>query len=179
MANKLKGRNWRGRGLLSGIRDVRKKAGLYGEVQWEAGDDSMISKFLKFLTNRSYGNPKHNLRCAKIVAKLMFFCEPEGPSLAEYVKAITADKVDDYFHRISQDLDLTGRGIGIQPSAVKNELRPAKMFVSMLKHDVIFGHLDQATKNEMTLRLEAVIERLTVLEKRKQKAIGESMTKNT
>ena len=107
----------------------------------------------------------------------MFFCEPEGPSLAEYVKAITADKVDDYFHRISQDLDLTGRGIGIQPSAVKNELRPAKMFVSMLKHDVIFGHLDQATKNEMTLRLEAVIERLTVLEKRNQKAIGESMTK--
>ena len=171
----LKGGNWRGRGLLSQIRDIRQKAGLYEEVPWEEGDDSLISKFHDYLTNRSYGNPKHNMRCAKIVAKMMYFCEPEGPTLDDYVKAITADKVDKYFHRISQDLDLTGRGIGIQPSAVKNELRPAKMFIEMLNHDVVFGDSYYITKIQMTMRLAAVLDTLTLLEKRNQKAIGETM----
>ena len=66
MANKLNGRNWSGRGLLSQIREIRQKAGLYEEVQWEEGDDSLISKFRNYLTNRSYGDTKH-----KIVAKMM------------------------------------------------------------------------------------------------------------
>ena len=160
MANKLKGRNWRGTGLLNQIRDIRQKAGLYDEVPWDEGDDSLISKFQAYLTNRSYDNPKHNLRCAKIVAKMMHVCEPEGQTLDDYIKAIsiTADKIDKYFHRISQDLDLTGRGIGIQPSAVKNELRLVKMFIEMLNHDAIFGNFDQATKSQMSTRLAAVID---------------------
>ena len=56
-----------GWGLLSQIRDIRQKAGLYEEVQREEGDDSLIAKLQNYLTKRRQPKTLHEMwqNCGK------------------------------------------------------------------------------------------------------------------
>ena len=63
--------------------------------------------------------------------------ERQGGAHLDPTSAIHPNSVDDYFHRLSQDLDGSGKGYGLQPTAIKNEIRACKLFFMKCRDDSV------------------------------------------
>ena len=103
------------------------------------GDVGHVSEFYKYQERRGLGGmtDKHNKQNAHCVAKMLKFMERQGGAHLDPTSAIHPNSVDDYFHRLSQDLDGSGKGYGLQPTATKNEIRACKLFFMKCRDDSV------------------------------------------
>ena len=134
-----RGDTYRGQTLVGQMRQMRWESGLSNQVPWKPDDGSDIAYYMSRGKRRrpeKEFNKYHNQNVG-YVAKLFHFAQStqQGFSLsAPDINALNKDIVSKYFRRLSSDLYGSGRGFGLQPSAVKNELRAVKkFFVEMRK----------------------------------------------
>ena len=127
---RLRADTYRGRSEVGTIRKVRDLAGLNQQFKIEKGD--ILDPFGRHLTNLSKADASIKNTVPQISKMLHFVQRSSGLSLSGPSKyaLLQSEKVWDYYTLLSKDLDQTGRGVGLQPSAFKNELASLLKFLN-------------------------------------------------
>lgn len=179
--NRFRSDIYRGRTEVGRIRAMRKASGLYESIPWSehAGKRSdHLNEFYMFLM-RCKGKTNCAKNQANMISKLLYFVQD---SEGQQTKTADPDAflkyhshVETYYDRLAGDLDGSGKGFGLQPSAMTNELRSVHKYFLFLEE--IDNELDDDRRRLIENAEDAIKKRLDTNKARLHKLLTQKDTK--